>query len=96
MTNTQCTHDLFSCNARVGKLTSVEGGPVTHYTTDIRIFCVQCGQHFEFVGLPVGSSPYRPTASFDGLELRAPITPLGVKPPANLPSAFLQSPEMKQ
>lgn len=72
---TKCEHHNFYCKARVGRLTEAEGGPVTKYTTDIMINCSDCGQPFEFIGVPGGSSPMQPMVNFDGTELRAPIRP---------------------
>lgn len=46
-----------------------------YYSADIRIRCRECKKEFEFIGLPMGSSPVSPTISADGKELRAPIRP---------------------
>ncbi len=83
--NTPCLHENFACQCNVGRLTDTEGGPVTHYTVDVTIHCTDCGEPFEFFGLPVGHSSYKPMVSFDGTELRAPIMPHGKPPPQGLP-----------
>lgn len=70
-----CDHPTFQARTAVMRLTSVEGGPVTGYSADIRIRCSKCGLPFRFKGLPTGSSPDQPMASFLGDELRAPIEP---------------------
>lgn len=72
---TECGHASFHSIARVGRLTQVEGGPVTGYTLDLTVKCVNCGLPFRFIGLPAGSSPFQPMRSADGLELRAPLEP---------------------
>jgi hypothetical protein len=79
-----CEHNVFAVNANIGRLSQTEGGPITHYVAEITVKCDECGMPFEFVGLPLGVSAYRPTVSIDGLELRAPITPPGTKPPDGL------------
>ena len=80
-----CEHNDFTASVGVARLTEVEGGPATHFAAEIRIECAECGQKFEFVGLPLGSSAYKPTVSMDGEELRAPIAVKGTKPPEGLP-----------
>lgn len=80
----KCEHMHFVAEVNVGRLTD-EQGVVTHYTTDIKIMCAACKIPFEFVGLPLGHSPYRPTVSMDGLTLAAPITPQGTEVPKGLP-----------
>lgn len=80
-----CEHNNFKAHVGVSRLTEVEGGPATHFAAEIRIECADCGQRFEFVGLPLGSSAYKPTVSMDGEELRAPIAALGTKLPKGLP-----------
>lgn len=80
-----CEHENFSVNADIGRLSMVDGGPITHYCADVSVSCADCGQKFQFVGLPLGCSAYRPTVSMDGLELRAPLMPEGVKVPDGIP-----------
>lgn len=79
-----CEHMNFKAEVNVGRLSQEEGGPITHYCADIIVSCVECNQPFEFIGLPIGASGYHPTVSFDGTQLRAPIMPLGLKPPEGL------------
>lgn len=79
-----CEHKEFKAMVRVGRLSLEEGGPITHYQADINIECADCGLPFEFVGVPVGSSGYRPCSDFGALEMRAPITPQGTRPPDNI------------
>ena len=92
----KCQHEVFECACDIQRLTATEGGPVTHYSAEIKIRCVQCETLFEFVGLPLGTSPYRPTVSMDGFELRAPITPMGVPVPEGLPSVSVRMSGVQQ
>lgn len=73
-----CAHDSFKSVVRVGRLSDVEGGPITGYTADVKIECAECGLAFRFRGSRYGSSPHEPMLSADGLELRAPIEPAHV------------------
>ena len=45
------------------------------YCADIRISCVDCGEKFRFLGLPVGLDADGAAVSADGLEARLAITP---------------------
>jgi hypothetical protein len=71
-----CEHQAFGARVEVSRLSDYDDGPVTHYSADIRIQCVECSLPFEFIGLPAGLSPSVPTTSFCGDELRAPIKPM--------------------
>lgn len=92
----KCLHEQFECVCAVNRLCQTEGGQVTHYNAEIKIRCIECETLFEFVGLPLGTSPYRPTVSMDGFELRAPITPMGVPVPEGLPSVSVRMSGAKQ
>ena len=70
-----CEHHLFGASVDVGRLTDVEGGPVTGYSASVRVWCQTCDRTFLFPGLPWGVSRVHPTASADGTELRAPLIP---------------------
>lgn len=70
-----CAHEDFAVFADVARLTKVEGGPVTGYSADLKIECVQCGERFVFIGLPPGINPRGATGSMDGVEARLPIRP---------------------
>lgn len=71
-----CKHENFKVECNVSRLTEVEGGPVTGYTTDITIHCADCFKPFQWVGVPLGYSPNQPMVNFDATELRAPIKPV--------------------
>lgn len=70
-----CKHLNFETQTRVARLTDGDDGPVTGYSAEIRIRCVDCQHPFEFIGVPGGYSPGQPMVNFDGTELRAPIRP---------------------
>jgi hypothetical protein len=74
-----CAHEHFQCVARVGRLSEVDGGPITGYTADITICCADCGLPFEFLGMEPGSSPVAPRCSIDAAEARLPIAPRGMR-----------------
>ena len=80
----KCQHEEFEANVKVGRLQQEEGGPVTHYTAEVVIICMQCRVAFEFVGLPMGHSSYEPMTNVDQTELRAPIMPPGETVPLGL------------
>lgn len=75
-----CPHADFTAEIGVTPLTAVEDGPVTGYTTEIRIRCADCGEPFRWVGVPAGLSTARPMCSPDETELRAPIRPASSDP----------------
>jgi hypothetical protein len=91
-----CQHEDFECHAAIGRLSLVDGGPITHYCADIKVNCRQCGKPFEFVGLPLGTSAYRPAVSMDGLELHAPLMPEGMQPPEGLVGFSVRISETQQ
>ena len=92
----ECAHLNFAANVAVGRLSREDNGPITHYCAEVTVRCAECGQPFEFVGLPVGMSAYRPTVSLDGLEMRVPITPPGVQPPKGMPGYSISVGEFPQ
>lgn len=71
----KCDHMSFVCRADIGRMSEVEGGPITGYTAEIQVKCAQCNLAFRFVGLPAGNHFAEPRVSLDGLELRAPLEP---------------------
>lgn len=70
-----CKHEEFKAVVGVHRLTETEGGPVTGYTADVNIKCLQCGLPFRFRGFQAGSHFAEPRVSVDSTELRAPIEP---------------------
>lgn len=70
-----CDHPAFEATVDVARLTDGESDAVTAYSADVRVQCWECRMPFEFIGLPAGLHPAKPTVSGDGTELRAPIRP---------------------
>lgn len=82
-----CQHDNIACGLGFGRVLKSEAEPVlAYFAATININCKDCGMAFEFVGLPLGASPYRPTVSMDGLTLTAPLVEPGKTVPEGLPS----------
>jgi hypothetical protein len=77
-----CPHERFEANVEVNRLAPAEGRPPTSYSADVRVWCADCEEPFEWVGAPVGLSPRAPAVSVDGRELRAPLRP------ASAPAGF--------
>lgn len=75
MRSTTCPHANFLASVTVIRLTDHDDGPVTGYTTRIRIHCADCGLPFRFLGAVPGAHPAAPRVSADGQELRAPLEP---------------------
>lgn len=72
----RCQHMNFKVGAKVTRLTDIDSGSVTGFTTDITVNCTDCSMPFQWMGLDRGVSLIKPMVSFNGLELRAPIIPL--------------------
>ena len=96
MTRPTCEHMNFRSHVNIGRLTKGDGGPVTHYTADVTIFCADCEMPFRFVGLPAGYHFAEPRVSIDRLELRAPIEPAEYPVLASSTSYRLSSPLSKK
>ena len=71
----ECQHLNFRCDASIGRLSAVEGGPVTGYCAYVRVKCIDCGVPFRWVGIAAGNHYAEPRVSIDGIELRAPLEP---------------------
>lgn len=50
MNENKCQHENFECSASIGRLSRDGGGPITGYTADIKVKCLDCGLPFRFVG----------------------------------------------
>lgn len=75
-----CDHENFRADVEIHRLASVENGPITGYSADIRVSCVDCGEVFRWIGAPTGLSPRHPAVSLDGAELHAPLRPASSDP----------------
>lgn len=71
----KCPHMNFVADVRVGRLSDIEGGPITGYTAGVRVKCADCNLPFRFRGLAAGSHYAEPRVSADATELRAPLEP---------------------
>jgi hypothetical protein len=89
-----CKHENFRIDVNVGRIIASKERPMemvsmdeepAYYSADLRIKCMDCGEPFEWVGLPNGFSPYQPTVSIDGQELRISAMPVGKTVPPGLP-----------
>lgn len=70
-----CEHRDFRAIVEVNRLMSEDDGPVTGYSAEVRVWCVECDEPFRFICADAGMLPDRPTVSLDEAELRAPIRP---------------------
>lgn len=73
-----CQHLNFRAAVDVHRLTDdTNPDSIVGYTSDIHIFCAECGIPFQFLGIPQGVSftNNKPMVSLDGTELRTPIIP---------------------
>lgn len=75
-----CEHNKFVADVNVNRLSSVEGGPITGYMSEIRISCDECGLPFEFLGMTCGIDLQGARISLDAQEARIAITPKGHQP----------------
>lgn len=71
-----CAHERCDARVEVVRLTEHQGGPVTGFRADVRVWCADCDEPFEFLGpLPVGVLPDQPTTGVFRTELRVPLRP---------------------
>lgn len=75
-----CEHNNFDAEVAVARVTSVDGGPVTGYSADIRVRCADCGEPFRWTGLKAGMSPRHPMCSIDETTMTAPLRPASADP----------------
>lgn len=75
-----CPHEDLDAQVNINRLTSVEGGPVTGYATEVSVWCAGCGERFRWIGVRAGHKPDRPMCSVDEYVLNAPIRPASADP----------------
>jgi len=79
-----CPHEHFAADVAVNRIGEDDPGNDTglpnHYSADVRVRCVDCGEPFRWIGVPAGLSPHQPMCSVDETELRAPIRPASSDP----------------
>lgn len=79
-----CEHQNFTAIVNVNRINREDGGPVVAYSTDITVACRDCGQPFEWFGLPNGFSYYQPTISLDAKTIHIPLVIPGTRPPEGM------------
>lgn len=80
MTAEPCQHEAFEATVEVNRLMKASDGPVTGYSASVTIWCADCREPFQWIGVPIGLSPRSPAVSLDGRELRAPLRPASARP----------------
>ena len=72
-----CEHFNFGAHVKVNRLSKEEGGPITGYTAEITVECVDCGTSFQFLGLPPGYDTQGATVSIDAKQANLALAPEG-------------------
>lgn len=75
-----CPHHKTEITAHVMHLTKGPDGPVEGYSVELRLNCTECGDRFQWIGLPMGYSPGQPMSDVEGFVLRAPVRPESMSP----------------
>lgn len=83
----------FSANVAVSRvLDDADPAKVKYFHADIRVKCADCGKPFEWVGLEkCGLSAYEPMVDVTAQELRAPLTPKGLRVLPGIPGFELRA-----
>lgn len=68
-----CQHENFHTDAKIGRITDGDDGPVIKFVFEAEVTCADCGQTFGFIGTPAGVLNEQPTTSINGLTLIAPM-----------------------
>lgn len=71
-----CKHENFGANVEVNRITN-DSGEVQRYSADVRVWCMECGKPFRFIGLPAGLDLTGAATSADAQEARLAIAPAG-------------------
>lgn len=80
-----CEHMNFDVHAAVARIQKSDLDPTfIAFHVDITCKCHECHEPFEWVGLPLGFSHYRPTVSIDGQIMHAPLVPKNGEVPEGL------------
>ena len=66
-----CEHKNFEAEVNTFRLTE-EDGLVTSFKVELKVRCVDCKEHLEFLGMEMGVNPSYPTTGIDGIEARLP------------------------
>ncbi len=73
-----CEHDEFFSTVEIVRVREEDDGPVTNWHALVAIHCTECGQRFEFLGLPGGLDYDEATYGVSDVgepEARLPIRP---------------------
>lgn len=65
-----CEHKAFKCTCTTNRIEDIGA-----FVLDVTIECTQCGEPFQFLGLPAGLNFNSPTISIDGLTVHLPVLP---------------------
>lgn len=72
----ECSHDNHEAFVEVYQITADDKPhKVIGFSAELRINCADCREAFEFIGLPCGMSPSKPTADVPATTARLPIKP---------------------
>lgn len=77
-TGRTCTHVNFGVLSEVSRLNKTDPetlSPYLIYVLEVKCFCRNCGQMFEFKDVPFGINPEKLGMNVDSLTMRVPITP---------------------
>ena len=73
-----CAHLTFHAEVAVNRLEDIGA-----FSADVQIACLDCGEHFAFIGMEPGLSGDGPRVSISQLEAHLPIRPESARlPPA--------------
>jgi hypothetical protein len=82
-----CEHMNFRADVKVGRLKESDTSDViVMFVAEVQVKCAECGQPFEFIGIPMGFAHFEPRCSIDGLTANMPIKPVGAVMAMDLPS----------
>ncbi|MET3512791.1 hypothetical protein ABIC63_000556 [Pseudacidovorax sp. 1753] len=70
-----CKHTNFAAECAVARLEDVG-----RFMLEVKVRCTECGEPFQFLGLPPGCNLEGASVSLDGLEANIAICPQGTRP----------------
>lgn len=71
MNNMPCRHLEFASEVSIAPITESDTtGEIIGYVVEIAVYCISCGEHLRFLGLPTGISLKGPSVSASGTEAR--------------------------
>src|SRR6266511_137022 len=79
-----CLHEHFDAEVAVNRIgendPGIDDGLPRAYSADITVSCVDCGEHFRWIGPEAGLSPAHPTVDVTETTLHAPMRPASSDP----------------